>query len=94
MFLKALICSFSFHILDCTTVGVRECKFPFKYKNHYYYTCTKAGYSDGPYKWCSKQNNATGHMKMWGHCTSECEKGKFLSRDSLEEPATCWLKKL
>ena len=53
--------------LDCVTLGVRACKFPFTYKNKTYTSCTTEGHT---HPWCATTTTKGGknYVSSWGNC--------------------------
>ena len=54
---------------DCHTLGVKRCKFPFKYKGEVHNKCTTR---DHTHPWCAMSTKGDGTVVEWGNCEERC----------------------
>ena len=69
-----------FHLgTQCQTIDNYNCKFPFKYNGHTYWTCSDEARNDVPngLRWCATDSNEEGHFKSVGVCKSNCQESKY-----------------
>ena len=63
-------------VIEVASKSKKECQFPFVFKNHTYYGCTKKASLNGK-AWCSTGTNPTSNehitgQKLFGDCDSSC----------------------
>ena len=55
---------------SCTSSSSSSCKFPFRYMNRIFSSCTTLDGDEEP--WCATSLSAGGQMTSWGYCDSSC----------------------
>ena len=63
-------------VIEVASKSKKKCQFPFVFKNHTYYGCTKKASLNGK-AWCSTRTNPTSNehitgQKLYGDCDSSC----------------------
>jgi len=79
--------------IACGTNGGNKpnmnCKFPFKYKNTVYYTCTRANGHSKP--WCSTKTIGGNHVSgNWGTCDSDCGERRLVDNHCNSKKVIDW----
>jgi len=77
----------------CISTNGKECKFPFRYKNKIFNSCTRE-FDDDDLAWCSTKRDPEGNHIVgegeWGHCSSSCPVGGSQERPSTRPTEPAW----